>query len=84
MTDPKLNDVYVQILPVIKVESSNKILLCKWTKGDFKDRFTGLIKAVDFKVISCTINTNLQFFLKNVLDNRSPRTIPHFEKNSKT
>lgn len=52
MTEPKSNDVYVQILPVIKSESSNKILLCKWNEGDFKDRYTGLIRAVDFKVKS--------------------------------
>lgn len=44
------NDVYVQILPVIKSECSNRILLCKWNEGDFKDRFTGLIWAVDYKV----------------------------------
>lgn len=44
------NDIYVQILPVIESESSNRILLCKWNNGDFKDRFTGLIRAADFKV----------------------------------
>jgi len=47
MTDT--NDIYVQILPVIESESANKILLCKWNKGDFKNRFTGLIRAVDSK-----------------------------------
>lgn len=82
MTESKLNDVYVQILPVIKSGSSNNILLCKWIKGDFKDRYTGLIKSVDFKVIRHKkINTDEH--LKKYIRYRSQQTIQHFGKNSK-
>lgn len=45
-----MTDIYVQIMPIIKSNALNKILLCKWIEGDYKDRFTGLIRAVDFKV----------------------------------
>ncbi|XP_037045989.1 uncharacterized protein LOC119081315 [Bradysia coprophila] len=40
------HDIYVQILPIIKSQSSNKIVLCKWIQGDYKDRYTGLIRPV--------------------------------------
>lgn len=62
--------IYVQVLPVvIPQQSSNnsnkslesqasecKILLCKWASGDFKDRYTGLIRPLarkEYDTIIC-------------------------------
>ncbi|CAL8108927.1 unnamed protein product [Orchesella dallaii] len=61
-TDPtgSTNNIYVQVLPVILKPThtdlssketdiaftDGKILLCKWASGNFKDRYTGLIKQL--------------------------------------
>lgn len=62
--------IYVQVLPVVTSQQSSnnsnkpaeilasecKILLCKWASGDFKDRYTGLIKPLarrEYDTIIC-------------------------------
>ncbi|KAJ6638103.1 hypothetical protein Bhyg_10836 [Pseudolycoriella hygida] len=49
MTEIESKDIFVQAMPIIKCKASKRILLCKWIKGDYKDRYTGLISPVNFK-----------------------------------
>jgi TusA-related sulfurtransferase len=51
-----VKNIYVQLLPIIKRKlkrdeiEQGKILLVKWTHGNFQNRFTGMIKATEFQV----------------------------------